>query len=133
MKKSAQKTRVLIIGAILLSMLLMLFCSSCGGESGGSGVSSKYETLLQGKWIWKAYETNPIYRYLEFNGKSVRFGTNLYGSDLESATWTCQYAVKNGSLILTKTDDETEFVFTLQESANSIRIFDENGNEYIKQ
>ena len=41
MKKPAQKTRVLIIGAILLSILLMLLCSSCGksGKNSGSGLT----------------------------------------------------------------------------------------------
>lgn len=88
------------------------------------------ENALAGKWISKAYASNPIYRYLSFTGATVRFGTNLYGSDITSATWDCSYTVEGTKLTLT-TDDGTEFYFTLQDLGSKLRVFDDSGSEYV--
>ena len=109
----------------------MIICtiSACFISCGSS--TSKYQDRLQGKWIWKEYESNPIYMYLEFTGETVKYGTNLYGSDLDSATWVCKYTVDNGNLIVT-TDDGTNFTFSIVDDGTNLRIYNENHNEFVK-
>ena len=88
------------------------------------------ENALSGNWVWKAYPNNPIYRYLYFNGQSVRYGTNLFGSDIENGTWNCSYKVEGTKLLLT-TEDGTVFDFIIQDLGTTLKIFDPDGHEYI--
>lgn len=119
-------TRIVLV---LLVICLLSFClSACGGAS----KTSEYEEKLQGRWIWKEYETNPIYRYLRFSGKEVVYGTNLFGSDLDAATWNCSYTIKGEKLVLT-TDDGTEFDFKIKDNGDKLQIYDDEGHEYKKK
>ena len=90
------------------------------------------ENALSGKWIWKAYPNNPIYMYLYFNGKTVRYGTNLYGRDVEAATWNCTYKVEGTTLTLT-TEDGTDFIFRVQDLGSTLKVFNEDDHEFVHQ
>lgn len=88
------------------------------------------EKALSGKWICKSYPNNPIYMYLSFEGQNVRYGTNLFGEDVESATWDCTYKVEGTTLTLT-TKDGTDFIFTVQDVGKSLRVFNDDGDEFV--
>ena len=90
------------------------------------------ENALSGKWIWKAYPNNPIYMYLSFSGTNVRYGTNLYGKDVDAATWDCTYTIEGTTLTLT-TKDGTDFIFNMQDLGSTLKVFDDDGNEFIHE
>lgn len=90
------------------------------------------ENALSGKWIWKAYPNNPVYMYLSFNGQNVRYGMNMFGSDVESGTWNCTYKVEGTTLTLT-TEDGTDFIFSIQDLGSTLKVFDDDGHEYIRE
>lgn len=89
------------------------------------------ENALSGKWKYAEPPSDSIlYRYLSFSGQCVRYGTNLFGSDIENGTWNCTYKVDGNKLILTSEDGQI-FDFTIQDLGNALRIFDPAGHEYI--
>jgi hypothetical protein len=90
------------------------------------------ENVLSGKWIWKAYPNNPVYMYLSFSGQNVRYGMNMLGSDVESGTWNCTYKVERTTLTLT-TEDGTDFIFSIQDLGSTLKVFDDDGHEYIRE
>lgn len=104
----------------------------CGERETRSISKIGAEKALSGKWIWKAYPNNPVYMYLSFNGQTVRYGMNMFGSDLESGTWNCTYKVEGTTLTLT-TDDGSNFVFSIQDLGSTLKVFDDDGNEYIHE
>lgn len=114
-----------VIAIILLGALLIGLCACSGAED-------NMEKSLQGEWIMKAYPNNPIYMFMRFNGKNVTYGANLFGQDLENGTWYCTYAINGTSLELT-TADGTVFTFRIQKNGESIRIFNDEGNEFIRK
>ena len=150
-----------IISILLLICTLTLCLASCGHEHEWSGwkiensatvlndgleyricecgeretrIISKIgaENALSGKWIWKAYPNNPVYMYLSFNGQNVRYGMNMFGSDVESGTWNCTYKVEGTTLTLT-TEDGTDFIFSIQDLGSTLKVFDDDGHEYIRE
>ena len=103
----------------------------CGERETRTIAKIGVENALVGKWTYTEPPSNSIlYRYLSFNGQSVRYGTNLFGSDVASGTWDCTYKVEGTKLILTAKDG-TIFDFTIQDLGNALRIFDPAGHEYI--
>ena len=103
----------------------------CGERETQTIAKIGVENALVGKWTYTEPPSNSIlYRYLSFNGQSVRYGTNLFGSDVASGTWDCTYKVEGTKLILTAKDG-TIFDFTIQDLGNALRIFDPAGHEYI--
>ena len=103
----------------------------CFGLCACSLTETKTEELLVGEWIWKEYPNNPIYMFLRFEDSYVRYGTNLFGQDMDSATWNCSYAISGTSLNITTTDG-TVFKFNIQKDGDKIRIFDDEGHEYVR-
>ena len=88
------------------------------------------ENALSGTWIWKAYPNNPIYSYLSFSGTNVRYGSKWYDEDLDAATWDCTYTIDGTTLTLT-TEDGNDVVFSIQDLGSALKIFDDNGHEYV--
>lgn len=121
----------------LLAMILLgvLLCGLCACSSTPltptEDPNAKIEKALQGEWIWKEHENNPIYMFLKFDGKEVRYGTSLLGQEMEKGTWDCTYEVKGNTLELT-TSDGTVFKFEIQKNGNAIRIFNEKGKEFLR-
>lgn len=121
----------------LLAMILLgvLLCGLCACSSTPltptEDPNAKIEKALQGEWIWKEHENNPIYMFLKFDGKEVRYGTNLLGQEMEKGTWDCTYEVKGNTLELT-TSDGTVFKFEIQKNGDAIRIFNEKGKEFLR-
>ena len=102
----------------------------CGERENRPIAKTGAENALQGKWIWKAYPNNPVYMFLSFNGQNVRYGMNMFGEDMASGTWDCTYTVDGTTLKLT-TPDGSEFLFTVEDLGNTLKVFDEEGHEYV--
>lgn len=126
---------------VKLTIVVLVICTlsacliACGKkEKEATKEEPDYKEMLQGTWIWKEYEDNPIYMYLKFSGEKVKYGTNMFGEDLEKATWMCSYSLDMdaGKLVLT-TEDGTDFTFTVKGNETKIRIYNDKGNEYKKQ
>ena len=90
------------------------------------------ENALSGKWIWKAYPNNPVYMYLSFSGTNVRYGTNLYGKDIDAATWDCTYTIDGTKLTLT-TKEGKDYIFSIQDLGSVLKVFDDDGNEFVHE
>ena len=121
-----------ILSVILLGILLLGLCGcSISQPTTTEDPNAKIEKALEGEWIWKEHDTNPIYMFLRFKGKEVRYGTNLFGQEIESGTWDCSYSIKDTTLELT-TSDGTVFEFELQMSGDEIRIFNDDGKEFVR-
>lgn len=130
-----QTKQVLVkLTIVVLVICTLSACLIACGKKETTKEEPDYEEMLQGTWIWKEYENNPIYMYLEFSGKKVKYGTNMFGEDLENATWMCSYSldIDAGKLILT-TEDGTDFTFTVKGNETKIRIYNDEGNEFKKQ
>lgn len=120
------KKTISILLIICISILCLVSCGQAGNEGAPENLT------LSGKWIWKSNPNNPMYMYLNFNGQTVRYGTNMFGSDVESATWNCSYKIEGTKLTLT-TDDGTDFIFSIQDTNGTIRIFNDDGNEFVRE
>lgn len=120
-----------VLAIVLLGALLVGLCSCTAANSIREDPNTKMEKALQGEWIMKAYPDNPIYTFLRFQGKNVRYGTNLFGQEVESGTWDCTYTINGTALELT-TSDGTVFEFKIQKDGDEIRIFSERGYEFIR-
>ena len=102
----------------------------CGERETRSIAKIGLEKALSGKWTTQTSPDSVAYVYLLFDGKNVRYGVNLFGSDIKTATWNCTYRVDGTTLTLTAEDGE-DFVFTIQDSGSTLRIFDDEGDEYL--
>lgn len=121
-----------LIAMILLGVLLCELCAcSTTKPTPTEDPNSKIEKALQGEWIWKEHENNPIYMFLRFDGEKVRYGTNLLGQEMENGTWDCTYKVDGSTLELT-TADGTVFQFEIQINEDTVRIFNNKGNDFIR-
>lgn len=118
--------------ATVLSDGLEYRTCECGEQETRAISKIGAENALSGKWIWKAYPNNPIYMYLSFSGTNVRYGTNLYGKDVDAATWNCTYNIVGTELTLT-TEDGTDFMFSIQDLGSALKVFDDDGHEYIHE
>lgn len=111
-----------VISILLILCTLTCCLISCGHET---------TTTFSGKWIDKGNPNNPMYRYLDFSGQNVRYGTNVYGIDVENATWNCTYKVDGTTLTVTA-EDGTDFVFDIQYEGKTPKfISKKTGAEYI--
>ena len=110
-----------VISILLIICTLTCCLISCGHET---------TTTFSGKWIWKAYPDNPIYMYLDFSGQNVRYGTSLYGEDVEAVTYNCTYKVDGTTLTLTSEKGKV-YVFSIQYVNGTPKFVDEDGYEFI--
>lgn len=119
------------IAIILLGTLLLGLCACSSSQSEKEDPNAKIEKALVGEWIWKEHANNPIYTFLRFNGKTVRYGTNLLGQEAPNGVWDCTYVIDGTSLKLT-TPDGTVFTFEIQTDGDTVRIFNNKGNEFVR-
>ena len=110
--------------AVIFVLCLMFSLCSC------SSANTKTEESISGEWIWREYPDNPMYMFLNFEDDSVRYGTNLFGQEMESATWDCTYSINDTELELTASDG-TVFKFKIKKDGDKIRIFNDEGHEFI--
>ena len=114
-------------------MFVFLFLSLCACSSSDKSYDNSnksYDELLSGEWIWKEYPDNPMYMFMKFEDDTVRYGANLFGQEIENATWDCTYSISDDKLKIT-TNDGTVFEFDIQYSGSTIKIFDDEGHEFI--
>lgn len=120
-----------LLAIVLLGALLLGLCACASTNLTEEDANAKMEKALAGEWIWKEHANNPIYMFLRFEGKNVRYGTNMFGQELENGTWDCTYKINGTSLELT-TSDGTVFTFEIQSNGDTIRIFNDKGNEFVR-
>ena len=123
-----------VISMLLVCCLCAGFCA-CGSQPSTptepEDPNARIKEMLSGEWIYKAYPDNPFYMFLNFDGDTVRYGTKLFGEEVESGTWDCSYTIDGNALKLT-TADGTDFDFTIQDNGDSVRIFNDDGDEFLR-
>lgn len=102
---------------------------ACGEKETQSIPKIGAEKVLSGRWVYQGNNTL-VYLFLDFNGNSVRYGMNMGGQDLDGATWTYTYKIDGTTLILTR-EKGGDLNFTIKDMGNSLRIFNEEGNEFL--
>lgn len=108
----------------------------CFGLCACSLSETKTEELLVGEWIWKEYPNNPIYMFLRFEENSdggvgaVSYGTNILGNETLIGGGNALYEVVENTLEVCA--PKATFLFKLQREGDVIRIFDDEGHEYVR-
>lgn len=116
---------------IFAAILVVCLCFGLYACASSANPNAKIEKALVGEWTLKEHANNPIYMYLRFEGDTVRYGTNLFGQDAPNGVWDCTYAI-NDTVLKLKTSDGTVFNFKIQTDGDTIRIFNDNGKEFIR-